>query len=137
MINVPIEKRGITVTLNPTNSHSLRLLAALSGKSQKNLVDEFLCRGGLAEELQTAMEGINLNGSSPQQASGVAGIAAEIASLATASEDEEDDPYGEIAALRGLSQQGPGAGTQTNSEGTLNPASIGGMGLEKDDDIPW
>jgi len=27
MNNVPIEKRGITVTLNPTNSHALRLLA--------------------------------------------------------------------------------------------------------------
>lgn len=137
MNNVPIEKRGITVTLNPTNSHALRLLAALSGKSQKNLVDEFLCRGGLVEALQTAMEGINPNGSIPHQTSGVAEIAVEIASLATASEEEEDDPYGEIAALRGLNQQSPVAGTQTNSEGTLNPASIGGMDWEKDGDIPW
>ncbi len=142
MTNAVVEKRRITVALNPENSQALRLLAALRGANQKDLVNEFLSRSGLTEALQAEMEGVSHKvilatpAAVAQEDKGEA-VAGVMPSPAQPEEDE-DDRYGELAALRQRNQTQVQAGQAEGSTSvgeTTNDTAV--SGAKNDDDIPW
>ena len=142
MTNVAAEKRRITVALNPENSQALRLLAALRGANQKDLVNEFLSRSGLSEALKAEMEGVSHKGTQAapsavaQEDKGDKAVGATPSSFV--SEGNGDDLYRELVAgeqCNKIQTKAAQDEVSISTDGTTNNTTV--SGVKTDDGVPW